>query len=627
GKLLVEASGDGRTWVPVGELAEKTTRRFNLPSALFPAAAVWVRLTGEGQERTGEDSHPGNFQVHGYTYEAELEGNPPLAAGRTLYLTIERETSVARVTPLTLGDLLPGTDSRVRLQVANPGPRVLRVQAALTAATQGGKPAVFRQQAQVPAGGQTILEIPYALRGTGSMSATLSVKSGRETLFSASTEFEVPILYAADFGYLLSSGPDADLWWCEGTYKVSQERPAPTTRGPEVRLSAARHEYEPFQVVLRPRRPLKGVTVQADDLVGPGGARIEASHVRLCRVAYVNVTHPTDRVGTVGAWPDPLPPLNGPFNAAAGRNEPVWATVYVPPGTPPGDYTGRLHFRAGEWSRQVPIRLHVWAFTLPKETHVQSAFGLSLGTVRRYHNLSTDADLSRVADLYYQNFAAHRISPYNPMELAPIRVKWGDQLAWNGGRQVTDQPYEGTRCLLVADQDAKATVAATTAERIAVDPAREYQLSWAARTAEEGQPYLVSVQHYNAEGTWLSGRNIDLPGKGTRAWKRETFSLKGRIPPEARWITVTLRPAPWTEDGSSTGTAWFDAVSLRAVPDGPELIADGGFEAVLDPTKVTLDFTDFDRAAEKAFNEYRFTSFRLPLQGMGGGTFHDRHYG
>jgi hypothetical protein len=40
-----------------------------------------------------------------------------------------------------------------------------------------------------------------------------------------------------------------------------------------------------------------------------------------------------------------------------------------------------------------------------------------------------------------------------------------------------------------------------------------------------------------------------------------------------------------------------------------------------------VDFAKFDQAAAKWLDEYRFNTFQLPLQGMGGGTFHSRHPG
>jgi hypothetical protein len=42
------------------------------------------------------------------------------------------------------------------------------------------------------------------------------------------------------------------------------------------------------------------------------------------------------------------------------------------------------------------------------------------------------------------------------------------------------------------------------------------------------------------------------------------------------------------------------------------------------PPRVEIDFAAFDRAMEDAIKKYHFTSFTLPVQGMGGGTFHER---
>jgi hypothetical protein len=40
-----------------------------------------------------------------------------------------------------------------------------------------------------------------------------------------------------------------------------------------------------------------------------------------------------------------------------------------------------------------------------------------------------------------------------------------------------------------------------------------------------------------------------------------------------------------------------------------------------------VDFTEFDRAAQRWLDQARFSTFQLPLQGMGGGTFHERYPG
>ncbi|NMC19426.1 MAG: DUF4091 domain-containing protein, partial [Thermogutta sp.] len=49
------------------------------------------------------------------------------------------------------------------------------------------------------------------------------------------------------------------------------------------------------------------------------------------------------------------------------------------------------------------------------------------------------------------------------------------------------------------------------------------------------------------------------------------------------------------------------------------------FDPEADPPRAILDFSRFDPAMARAVEEYRFTGIRLPIQGMGGGTFHDRY--
>ncbi len=49
----------------------------------------------------------------------------------------------------------------------------------------------------------------------------------------------------------------------------------------------------------------------------------------------------------------------------AGRNHPLWITVYVPPEQPAGEYGGLLKLSAEGWSAEVPVNLRVYDFALP----------------------------------------------------------------------------------------------------------------------------------------------------------------------------------------------------------------------------------------------------------------------
>jgi hypothetical protein len=74
------------------------------------------------------------------------------------------------------------------------------------------------------------------------------------------------------------------------------------------------------------------------------------------------------------------------------------------------------------YTAEVPLQLRVWDFTLPERNHLETAYGLTVGDVFRYHQLKSDADKRKVLDMYFRSFAEHRISPYDPTPLDPIRV-------------------------------------------------------------------------------------------------------------------------------------------------------------------------------------------------------------
>ncbi len=235
----------------------------------------------------------------------------------------------------------------------------------------------------------------------------------------------LPDYYREDFGRRIETGwSGAELWWCESTWKVSRDRPAPTAASSAATLSAARGDREAVQVVVRPAKALRQLTAVASSLAGPGGTTIPAENIQVLRVYYHQVTTPTDETGVRDEWPDALPPLDKPLDLPAGKNQPLWVLIHVPADAKPGNYAGMLNLKAEGWSAAVPLRLHVWNFALPERNHIETAWGLSAGNVFRYHNLKTEADQRRVWEMYLQNFAEHRISPYDPTPLDPIRVKF-----------------------------------------------------------------------------------------------------------------------------------------------------------------------------------------------------------
>ncbi|HIQ23409.1 MAG TPA: DUF4091 domain-containing protein [Planctomycetes bacterium] len=242
---------------------------------------------------------------------------------------------------------------------------------------------------------------------------------------SASEPARAPDFYRTDYGECIQgASADVAVWWCDAVHKIPRGRDVPDKAGPAARLAAARNDHEAVQVVLRPSRPLKQLTASATDLKGPEEAVIESDHVRVLRVYYHFVENPTDKTGVRDWWPDALPPLDQPLDVPAGQNQPLWVLVYVPRDAPAGDYRGQLKLQAEGFSAAVPLELHVWDFALPERNHIETAFGFSASNVFRYHGLKTEADKRKVLDMYFQCFSEHRISPYNPVPLDPIHVRF-----------------------------------------------------------------------------------------------------------------------------------------------------------------------------------------------------------
>ena len=227
-------------------------------------------------------------------------------------------------------------------------------------------------------------------------------------------------------GHWLAQTRGLGVWWCESGWKVGRERalPEPTRGKPKpVSVSAARGEFEPVQVVLRPEQDCQLLWAEVI-LSRKGRGKAAPIAVRIDEVAYVQVTHPTDPTCRPGWYPDPLPALAFPLALSSGKNQPLWLTFHVARDAEPGDYRGELKLRTSLGEVRVPLQVHVYDFTLPEETHLKSALGLGTDTINRYQCLEVQHDQAMAFDNYLANFAEHRISPYSFYDYAPIDVRF-----------------------------------------------------------------------------------------------------------------------------------------------------------------------------------------------------------
>src|SRR5262249_26369293 len=136
---------------------------------------------------------------------------------------------------------------------------------------------------------------------------------------------------------------------------------APGSNGAQVHLSAARGEYESFQIVTTgSSKGLTNVNVTVSDLQGPNGQVISKNNFTLFREKYMHVTSSSPNRGSNHPLPpgwyadalipftDPAtgkPPVNAslkavPFDVKSGNNQPVWVDLLVPRGAAAGEYSG-----------------------------------------------------------------------------------------------------------------------------------------------------------------------------------------------------------------------------------------------------------------------------------------------
>lgn len=195
--------------------------------------------------------------------------------------------------------------------------------------------------------------------------------------------------------------PDLKVWTTVETRRILRDA-APESTLP-VELSAARNEWESFQILLRSDKPVRIVSLATADLLGPDGGVLAAKDARLFRQHQLHIQQATVRNGHFkpGWYPDALipfrHPLSGeklpparfqatPFDLPADETHGFWVDIHVPENAKPGDYRGEYRLVAeGGASLTIPVSLRIWNFALPKTPTLQTALGSPAERMRSYY--------------------------------------------------------------------------------------------------------------------------------------------------------------------------------------------------------------------------------------------------
>ena len=202
------------------------------------------------------------------------------------------------------------------------------------------------------------------------------------------------LAYTAFAALLMAHSNPVVVWTAPSLHRVGMSDPA--GHGTEVSLSAARDEYQSFQIVVNgASTSLSNVNVNISNLEGPNGEVIPRTSFTLYREKYVYVSSSSPNWGGTnkplgtGWYPDALIPFTDPetgkplpratltavpFDVKAGSNQPIWVDLLVPQTATAGQYSGAYTVTSDQGTFTGPISLTVWNFTLPATPSLKTAF-------------------------------------------------------------------------------------------------------------------------------------------------------------------------------------------------------------------------------------------------------------
>ncbi len=222
------------------------------------------------------------------------------------------------------------------------------------------------------------------------------------------------------FTYTLDESPsDLPLWTTPVANKIRTNDRAPGSTKSGLTLSAARNEFEPVQLVIGPASGNVTVTIAPFPNLGSG------QRVELAVASYDQ------------GWAENLGSLASgatvTLDGAAGT--PVWLTVFVPKGAPPGEHSTTLGIERGGATTNVPVSLYVFDFDLPDEIHFSSQLNLDISS------LLGSGSVDDAKTMLFE----HRFTPKSVTW--PSGFNWN--ITWDSGSnpnrctQFYDEPDEG----------------------------------------------------------------------------------------------------------------------------------------------------------------------------------------
>lgn len=200
------------------------------------------------------------------------------------------------------------------------------------------------------------------------------------------------------------------LWAVDPLIKILPD--TPIVAGGQLTVNAVRNEYESAQLIVTPAGDVKDLSVSISPVTGPEGVR---PRVSANFVGFVPV-----KKGTFDTPPEHLafpPPADAPdilleaksVSVTAGKNQPIWLTVYVPKATVPGNYTTYIHVTADNKQSIVPLTITVHPVTLPDDRTLMVTNWFSPDAIAKCHGVQMWSEgCWKLLEAWAHSMAEHR---------------------------------------------------------------------------------------------------------------------------------------------------------------------------------------------------------------------------
>ena len=212
-----------------------------------------------------------------------------------------------------------------------------------------------------------------------------------------------------------------DVWIQNSADRAFDSSVMPDYPETQIRLYAARNEYEAAQVLVRGTTELTGLHLEAGALTGETG-EIGADHISVFREYSVSAAVPGEVEPTPDgsdSYTDALLP-NEVITQKAGVTQPYWVRIYVPEGQAPGLYEGTIKVIADQGEQRVSVSVLVYDVTIPStdesEFKMLNWFGsagcdfgaLESSVPSQYNVKMYDENWWRVMESFARDLAIHR---------------------------------------------------------------------------------------------------------------------------------------------------------------------------------------------------------------------------